>query len=159
MTTVSPPSILTEADKATITNNIRDIIDRFEGGIVAKVGSTQNLDKRMGAKDYKSEPFVRRAFAPLIAGLYNDVLVAEAEGFASDELKRQLNERRDNSFSLNKRRERGSPDGSNSLGRGGKWKPCFTKFNAGCIYLIIGLDLNTVQKILASQTKNSQNIS
>ena len=139
MTGVPPPSKLTDADKATISSNIRSFLDQFDGDVAAKVGSTQNLDKRMKAKDYRTGPFTNRKYDTLITGLPNDVMVAEAEGFAKDEMERQLEMRRDNSRGLNKRRERGSPDGSNSLGRGGKYRPCFTDFNPGSIYFIVGL--------------------
>ena len=137
MTMVEPPSKLTDAQKDVITENIRDFICRFEGAIFGKVGSSQNVDKRMRAKDYKSEPFTHSEYKSLIGGLCNDVVVAEAERFASDTFKHLLNERGDKSISLNKRREWGKPDGSNSLGRGGKYRPCFTDFNLGCIYLIV----------------------
>ncbi len=135
MTMVEPPFKLTEEQKGIITENIRDFIRRFEGAIFGKVGSTQNLTKRMRAKDYKSEPFARREFVSVITGLCNDVVVAEAERFASEKLKQLLNERGDNSISLNKRLEWGKPDGTNSLGRGGKYRPCFT--GNGCIYCIV----------------------
>ena len=140
MTNVFPPSKLTDADKATISSNIRSSLAQFDGDVAAKVGSTQNLDQRMKAKDYRTGPFTNRNFDSLITGLTNDVMVAEAEGFAKDEMERQLKLRGDNSRSQNKRREWGSEDGSNSLGRGGKWRPCFTEFNPGSIYLILGLD-------------------
>lgn len=116
------------------------MLDRYQCAVAAKVGSTQNLDKRMKAKDYRTGPFTNRNFDPLITGLINDVMVAEAEGFAKDEMERQLKMRGDDSRSLNKRREWGSADGSNSLGRGGKYRPSFTEFNPGSIYLIVGLD-------------------
>ena len=140
MTNVFPPSKLTDADKATISMNVRRFLDQYQCAVAAKVGSTQNLDKRMKAKDYRTGPFTNRDFALLITALLNDVMVAEAEGFAKDEMERQLKMRGDNSRSLNKRREWCSEDGSNSLGRGGKWRPCFTEFNKGSIYLIVGLD-------------------
>lgn len=148
MTNVFPPSKLTDADKAAISLNVSKLLDQFQGDVAAKVGSTQDLDKRMKAKDYRSGPFTKRNYDTLITGLFNDVMVAEAEGFAKDEMERQLEMRGDNSHSLNKRRERGSPDGSNSLGRGGKWRPSFTEFNTGSIYLIVGLDSTYTSKVI-----------
>ena len=138
MTKVSPPSKLTDLAKSTISHNIRKFLDQFQCQVAAKVGSTQDVEKRMRAKEYRTGPFTNRDFVPLITGLFNDVLVAQAERFAKDEMERQLKLRGDNSRSLNKRNEWGSEDGSNSLGRGGKFRPCFTEFNTGSIYLIVG---------------------
>ena len=101
MTNVFPPSKLTDADKATISMNVRRFLDQYQCAVAAKVGSTQNLDKRMKAKDYRAGPFTNRDSAPLITGLFNDVMVAEAEGFAKDEMERQLKMRGDNSHSSN----------------------------------------------------------
>ena len=141
MTKVSPPSKLTDLAKSIISDNIRKFLDHFQCQVAAKVGSTQDVEKRMRAKEYRTDPFTNPPeYVSLIASLFNDVLVAKAERFAKDEMERQLKMRGDNSRSLNKRSEWGSEDGSNSLGRGGKWRPCFTEFNTGEIYLIVGYE-------------------
>ena len=81
-TNFSPPSKLTDADKATISINVRNFLDSYQCPVAAKVGSTQNLDKRMEAKDYRTGPFTHRIFVPLITGLVSDAMVANAERFA-----------------------------------------------------------------------------
>ena len=159
MTNVSPPSKLTETAKSLISHNVRTFLAEFEGDVAAKVGSTQDLVKRMRGKDYRTGPFTHRILVPLITGLVSDAMVANGERFAKDdEMKRQLKRREDNSLSLNKRSEWGAADGSNSLGRGGKWRPSFSEVNTGSIYLIIALDSIYTSKVIEMERKRQKKV-